>query len=134
MLIAASFGFMIGWTGGDETRRRKSAEQQLDQLRETLQQSQPEAQPIMRMFKQQRGILSDIHKRIMAVSKGLQNRLDKPHKINGRISPIRLFHKVWVGTHAVIGNPHHHARTCHPNSRFRQIISSDPLGKDLETC
>ena len=71
MLIAASFGFMIGWAGGDETRRRKNAERQLDQLRETLPQLQPEAQPLMRILKQQRGILNDIHKRIMAVSKGL---------------------------------------------------------------
>jgi hypothetical protein len=33
MLLAASFGFMIGWTCGDETRRRKNAEQQLHDLR-----------------------------------------------------------------------------------------------------
>jgi hypothetical protein len=38
----------------------------------------------------------DAHKHILAVSKGLENRPPNSHKINGRISPIRPFHKVWV--------------------------------------
>jgi len=72
LLLALGLGLAIGWTGGDETRRRKNAEELLDQLRNQLQQSNLEAQPLIRMLKQQRGILNDIHKRITAVSKGLQ--------------------------------------------------------------
>jgi hypothetical protein len=39
---------------------------------EQLQSATSEAPSLLRMLKQQRGILNDIHKRIMAVSKGLQ--------------------------------------------------------------
>jgi hypothetical protein len=72
MLIAASFGLMIGWACGDETRRRMNAEQQLGDLRRQLQQATSEAPSLLRILKQQRGVLNDVHKRIVAVSKGLQ--------------------------------------------------------------
>jgi hypothetical protein len=71
MLLALSFGMAIGWTAGDEMRRRKNAEHQLNLLRENLQQPHIEALPVLSMLKQQRGILNDIHKRILAVSKDL---------------------------------------------------------------
>jgi len=72
MGLTLGLGLAIGWTGGDETRRRKNAEEQLDELRDQLQQTRSPDQPMLRMLRQQRGILNDIHKRIVAVSKGLQ--------------------------------------------------------------
>jgi septal ring factor EnvC (AmiA/AmiB activator) len=74
MLIAASFGLMIGWTCGDEVRRRKNVEQQLDDLHERLGQSTSDVPSLTRMIKEQRGVINDIHKRLVAVSKGLQKQ------------------------------------------------------------
>jgi hypothetical protein len=74
LLLALGLGLAIGWTGGDETRRRKSAEQQLLSLRDQLQLSHHDTQPLLRLLKQQRGILNDIHKRIITVTKGLQKQ------------------------------------------------------------
>jgi hypothetical protein len=74
MVLSLGLGLAIGWTGGDETRRRKSAEKQLLNLRDQLQQSHPDTQPLLRLLKQQRGILNDIHKRITSVTKGLQKQ------------------------------------------------------------
>ena len=70
MLIAASAGLMIGWTCGDEVRRRKCAEQELNSLRDQLERQQPDARPLFQLLKQQRGVINDIHKRLFAVSKG----------------------------------------------------------------
>ena len=36
MLLAVSFGFLIGWACGDEYRRRIDAEEQVSQLSEKL--------------------------------------------------------------------------------------------------
>jgi predicted nucleic acid-binding Zn-ribbon protein len=74
MLIAASFGLIIGWTCGDEIRRRKNAEEQLDDLRERLSQSASEIPSVQRMLKEQRGVLNDLHKRIVSLTKGIQSQ------------------------------------------------------------
>lgn len=74
LLLALGLGLAVGWTAGDQTRRRKYAEQQLAELSKKHEQPAIETQPIIRILTQQRGILNDIHKRIMAVSKGLQKQ------------------------------------------------------------
>ena len=74
MMLAMGLGLAIGWTAGDQTRRRKYAEQRLVELSQKHEQTTIETQPILRILTQQRGILNDIHKRIMAVSKGLQKQ------------------------------------------------------------
>ena len=72
LLLFTSFGFAIGWALGDEVRRRKNAEERLDELREQLPHPCPEPPIWPRLLKEQRSLLNDIHKRIVAVSKGLQ--------------------------------------------------------------
>jgi hypothetical protein len=74
MLIAASCGLMIGWTCGDEVRRRKNAEEKLGDLRDRIEQSISETPSALRMLKEQRGVLNDVHKRLVAVTKGLQKQ------------------------------------------------------------
>ena len=75
MLISTSLGFMIGWLCGDEARRRIHAEDRLNELsqpKQTLQQILSNTQVIEQNLLQQRRVLNDAHKRITAVSKGLQ--------------------------------------------------------------
>jgi len=87
ILIAGSLGFMIGWTGGDETRRRKCAEEQLEALRNQLEQTdQPslpepvnisnsiqqtltETQAIHKTLRRLRGAINEIYKYLLPVSK-----------------------------------------------------------------
>jgi hypothetical protein len=71
LILALGLGLAIGWTGGDQSRRRKNANLHLH-MSETATPIASEFVPLIRTLKQQRGILNDIHKRIMAVSKGLQ--------------------------------------------------------------
>ena len=61
MLIFIALGLMIGMALGDEARRRKNAEEQLEDLREQLVQS-----------REIRAVLNDTHRRVVAVSKGLE--------------------------------------------------------------
>jgi hypothetical protein len=86
--ITRSLGFMIGWTGGDETRREKYAEEQLEALRDQLEQSdrpsslQPDnisnfiertlaaTQAIRKTLRRLRGAINQIHKYLVPVSKG----------------------------------------------------------------
>jgi hypothetical protein len=75
-------------------RYRAGAERRVAELYEQREHSCSGTQ--QRQFKELRSVLNDVHKHIVAVSKALKIPLAKPHKINGRISPIRLFHKVWV--------------------------------------
>ena len=67
MLLFASFGFMIGWALGDEVRRRKNAEERVEDLRDQLKHSAVPAQ-----LREIRSVINDVHKHILAVSKGLQ--------------------------------------------------------------
>jgi len=71
LLLALGTGLALGWVAGDETRRRKNAEQQLVDLRQKHQPTPLETQPVLRILNQQRGMLNDIHKRVLAVSKYL---------------------------------------------------------------
>ncbi len=72
MLISAAFGFMVGEALGGQARVRKYLEQANDDLREQLQEARPSAPDIQQELRQQRRVINDIHKRIAAVTKGLQ--------------------------------------------------------------
>jgi len=72
MLISAAFGFMLGEALGGQARVRKYLEQANDDLREQLQAARPDTPELHQELRQQRRVINDIHKRIAAVTKGLQ--------------------------------------------------------------
>ena len=74
MLISAAFGFMIGDALGQNFGRRKCLEQQNDDLREQLENARASEAPVSSELKRQCGLLHDIHKHVVAVSKGLEKR------------------------------------------------------------
>lgn len=74
MVISAALGFFAGEACGGQTRLRKYLEQANADLRDQLQNNQPAAPPLQRALDQQRHVINDIHKRIVAVSKGLEKR------------------------------------------------------------
>jgi len=74
MLIAAAFGFLAGDLCGDYRRHRHCLQQANEELRERLQEASADSKPIQRALKEQRGVINDIHSRLLAVSKGLQKR------------------------------------------------------------
>ena len=74
MLLSAAFGFLIGESFGDSSRHRKCLEQINDDLRDQIEKARPLEEPLHRELKRQRAIINDIHKRMTAVTKGLQKR------------------------------------------------------------
>lgn len=74
MLISAAFGFMIGDALGQNFGRRKCLEQTNEDLRDELAKARADEAPLRGELKRQRGLLHDIHKHIVAVSKGLEKR------------------------------------------------------------
>jgi hypothetical protein len=72
MLFSAIFGFLIGEVCGDYGRHRKCLQQENEELRDRLQAAAADATPIQRALKEQRGVINDIHSRLVAVSKGLE--------------------------------------------------------------
>ena len=72
MLLSATFGFMIGEALGGQARVRKYLEQANDDLREQLQEAQSGVPDLQQALSQQRRVINDIHKRIVAVTKGFQ--------------------------------------------------------------
>lgn len=72
MLFSAAFGFMIGEALGQNFRHRKYLEEANEDLREELEKARASEAPLHRELKQQRGVLHDIHKQVLAVSKALQ--------------------------------------------------------------
>lgn len=72
MLISATFGFMVGEALGGQGRLRKYLEQANDDLRDQLQQVPPDGSNLRDVLDRQRHVINDIHKRIVAVTKGLQ--------------------------------------------------------------
>jgi methylthioribose-1-phosphate isomerase len=72
MLISATFGFMIGEALGGQARVRKYLEQANEDLHEQLQQIQPAAPNLQKTLDQQRRVINDIHKHVVAVTKGVQ--------------------------------------------------------------
>jgi hypothetical protein len=74
MLIAAGFGFIAGEVCGDYRRHRSCLQQDNEHLRVRLEQAAADAKLIQRALKAQRGVINDIHSRLLAVSKGLEKR------------------------------------------------------------
>ena len=74
MLISAAFGFMMGDALGDSRRHRKCLEQDNGDLRDRLDEAHAGGEQIHRQLKQQRGVINDIHKQMVAVTKALQKR------------------------------------------------------------
>jgi hypothetical protein len=72
MLFSATFGFMIGQACGDYYRHRKCLEETNEELRDRLEEAQSGDESVSLAIKRQRGILHDIHKHVLAVSKGLE--------------------------------------------------------------
>ena len=73
-LISAAFGFMIGDALGQNFGRRKCLEQANEDLRDELAKVRASEAPVSSELKRQRGLLHDIHKHVVAVSKGLEKR------------------------------------------------------------
>ncbi len=63
---------MVGEAVGGQARVRKYLEQANDDLREQLQKVQPSTSALQQELSQQRRVINDIHKRVAAVTKGLQ--------------------------------------------------------------
>ena len=74
MLLSAAFGFIAGDAFGNSTRHRKCLQQANENLHDALDKAQACQQPIEQQLKQQRSVINDIHSRLVAVSKALQNR------------------------------------------------------------
>ena len=74
MVIAAGFGFIAGEVCGDYRRHWHCLQQTHEELRERLQEATADTKPIQRALKEQRGVINDIHSRLLAVSKGLEKR------------------------------------------------------------
>jgi len=74
MVLAAAFGFFAGDACGDHFRHRKCLEQANAELREQLEKVRAGEEPLCREINHQRAVLHDVHRRVVAVSKGLENR------------------------------------------------------------
>jgi hypothetical protein len=74
MLLSAGFGFLIGDVCGDYRRHRNCLQRANEELRERLEEAAADSKPIQRALKEQRGVINDIHSRLVAVSKGLEKR------------------------------------------------------------
>jgi hypothetical protein len=72
MLMSATFGFMIGEALGGQARVRRYLEQANEDLRDQLRKAQPCTSNPQSELGQHRRILIDLHKRIIAVTKGVQ--------------------------------------------------------------
>ena len=70
MLLFLSFGFVMGLGFGEQTGRRRGAEQLVQELRDRLK----SPADLASQLKQLRGVLNDVHKKISAVSKSLEKR------------------------------------------------------------
>jgi hypothetical protein len=74
MLLAIAMGFLIGELCGDYNRRRKCLQRENDELRDRLEATAADSKPIQRALKERRGVINDVHRRLVAVSKGLEKR------------------------------------------------------------
>jgi len=70
ILLFTAFGFIIGWTCGEVLGRSRCAEGKVEELRHQLKHAALPTQD--RQLKEIRSVLNDVHKLILAVSKGLQ--------------------------------------------------------------
>ena len=74
MPLSAAFGFIIGEAYCDLLRHRKRLRETTEELRKRLDQAAASDNSIHRALKQQRGVINDIHRRLLAVSKALEKR------------------------------------------------------------
>jgi hypothetical protein len=74
LLLFAAFGFIIGEACGDHFRHRKCLQEANEELRNRLDETAACNEPIHRALKEQRGVINDIHRRLLAVSKSLEKR------------------------------------------------------------
>jgi len=74
MLLSAAFGFLAGEAFGDSRRHRKCLEETNDDLRDQIQNAPPCTPTLQCELKQQRRIINDIHKRVLAVTKSLEKQ------------------------------------------------------------
>jgi hypothetical protein len=75
MILSTALGFIIGEACGDYRRHRNCLQQANEELRQRLEEAAVETRPIQCALKEQRGLINDIHRRLLAVSKGLEKRL-----------------------------------------------------------
>jgi len=73
------------------SRGQSSALSAIGEVRRTLDQIVAGGRNLEHMLTQQRSVLNDATEKSMLLQKGSKNRSAKPHKLNSRISPIRLF-------------------------------------------
>lgn len=73
MVLSAAFGFILGEAYGDQARHRKSLEQANADLRDRLQTAHT-CSPSMQALDQQRRVINDIHRHVVAVTKSLEKR------------------------------------------------------------
>jgi septal ring factor EnvC (AmiA/AmiB activator) len=74
MLLSAAFGFLAGEAYGDQARHRKCLEQANADLRDQLNTAPSRTPELQQALQQQRQVINDIHKRLIAVTKGLEKR------------------------------------------------------------
>jgi hypothetical protein len=74
MFMSAAIGFMVGDAFGDSVRHRECLEQANADLRDQLETARANKEPLRQILKEQRGVINDIHKHVVAVSKGLEKR------------------------------------------------------------
>jgi hypothetical protein len=73
MLMSAAVGFMMGEAVGDSRRHRKCLEEANDDLHAQLQKACAACKESLHPeLKQQRGVINDIHKQVVALSKGMK--------------------------------------------------------------
>jgi len=72
MLLSAAFGFIAGEAFGDSSRHRKCLQQSNDNLRDQLENARISDELLHQAVRQNRKILNDLHKRVSAVTKGLE--------------------------------------------------------------
>ena len=72
MFLSACLGFVIGWVCGEQVARRQNAEEMVEDLHQRLEEARSESLTPERQLKEIRGVLNDVHKHILVVSKGLR--------------------------------------------------------------
>jgi hypothetical protein len=72
MLIVAAFAYVIGWVSGEYVCRCKNAEERVAELRDQLENARSGSQAREHQSKEMRSVLNDVHKHVVAVSKGLK--------------------------------------------------------------
>ena len=73
IFLSIGLGFMMGEAVGDSRRHRKCLEEANDDLRDQLKKDRVCKESLHQAIKQQRGVINDIHKRVVALAKGMTN-------------------------------------------------------------